>query len=127
MDNSKVYHLSFSPKGTYLMSWEPFTVNSANPQGSPNLKIYLSATGELVKTFIHKKQGNWEPQWSIDEHIFSRIVNTDVVIYEDCNFDKIVHRINCYKVDSYSWSPTTGVYHVLCHMSGGRTQPSFGR
>lgn len=127
VENVKAYHLSFSPKGTFLMSWEPFTVNKANPEGSPNLKIYKSENGELVKTFVHKKQANWEPQWSADEKLFSRVVNTDVVFYEDLNFEKIVARINSYKVASYKLSPNIGVYFILCHTPGSPGQPSFGR
>lgn len=59
INNTKAYHLAFSPKNTYFMSWEPFTVSNANPQGSPNLKIYKTEGGELVKSFIQKKQINW--------------------------------------------------------------------
>lgn len=59
IENVKAYHLAFSPNSTYLMSWEPFTVNNANPQGTPNLNIYKSENGQLVKNFTHKKQINW--------------------------------------------------------------------
>lgn len=59
IENTKAYHLSFSPKSTFLMSWEPFTVSNANPNGSPNLNIFKSENGQLVKNFVHKKQGNW--------------------------------------------------------------------
>ncbi|XP_050517421.1 eukaryotic translation initiation factor 2A [Diabrotica virgifera virgifera] len=127
IENVKAYQLAFSPKGTFLMSWEPFTVSNANPQGTPNLKIYKTANGELVKTFVHKKQANWEPQWSHDEKLFSRIVNTDVVFYEDLNFERIVARINSSKVSSYKISPNVGVYFVLCHTLGSPGQPSLAR
>lgn len=59
IENTKAYHLAFSPKSTFVMSWEPFTVSNANPQGTPNLKIYKSEGGELVKSFVQKKQVNW--------------------------------------------------------------------
>lgn len=59
IEGSKAYHLTFSPKGTYLMSWEPFTVSKANPQGTPNLNIYKSEDGTLVKSLTQKKQMNW--------------------------------------------------------------------
>lgn len=127
IEESRAYHVAFSPKGTYLMTWEPFTVTASNPNGSPNLKIYLTKNGELVTSFVHKKQGNWEPQWSIDEYIFSRIVNTDITFYEQCNFNKIVHRINTHKVKSYTLSPATDSYYILCHTPGTPGQPSFGR
>lgn len=109
------------------MTWEPFTVTASNPNGSPNLRIYLSNSGELVTGFVHKKQINWQPQWTPDEQIFSRLVNTDVTFYEQCNFNKIVHRINSHKVKSYTLSPTSGTCYILCHTPGSAGQPSFGR
>ncbi|KAF7269965.1 eukaryotic translation initiation factor 2A [Rhynchophorus ferrugineus] len=127
IENTKAYHLAFSPKSTFLLTWEPFTVSNANPQGCPNLKIYKCESGELVKSFIQKKQVNWEPQWSSDEKLFSRLVNTDVVFYEDFNFDKIVARLSGHKVVSYGLSPNAGTYFILCHTLGGPGQPSFGR
>ncbi|XP_066251277.1 eukaryotic translation initiation factor 2A [Euwallacea similis] len=127
IENTKAYHLAFSPKSTFLLSWEPFTVSNANPQGSPNMKIYKTEGGELVKSFTQKKQMNWEPHWSLDEKLFSRLVNTDVVFYKDLNFEKIVERINGHKVVSYELSPNIGSYFVLCHTIGSPGQPSFGR
>ncbi|KAJ8960931.1 hypothetical protein NQ318_020231 [Aromia moschata] len=47
IENTKAYHLAFSPKSTFLMSWEPFTVSNANPEGTPNLNIYRSEDGHL--------------------------------------------------------------------------------
>ncbi|GJQ85744.1 hypothetical protein Trydic_g12149 [Trypoxylus dichotomus] len=127
IEGTKAYHLAFSPKGTFLMSWETFITNKDNPQGSPNLNIFKSEDGSLVKNFIQKKQLNWEPQWSADEVLFSRIVNTDIVFYENCNFERIVCRINSCKVATYSLSPMVGVYYVLLHSPGGQGQPSFGK
>ena len=126
VQNTKSYHLSFSPKGTYLCTWEPFTVNSANPQGSPNLNIYKSENGKLLKSFVQKKQTNWEPQWSLDEVLCSRLVNTDVHFYDLDNFN-VVNKVNAYKVASYSISPIIGTYFIVFHTQGGSGQPSIGR
>ncbi|KAI5714136.1 hypothetical protein M8J76_011466 [Diaphorina citri] len=59
IDRPKAFQIEFSPKGTYILSWEQFTVSDANPQGTPNLNIYKAATGEFVKSFIQKKNSNW--------------------------------------------------------------------
>lgn len=59
IEKTKAYHLAFSPKSTFLLTWEPFTVSNANPGGSPNLNIYTCEGGELIKSFIQKKQVNW--------------------------------------------------------------------
>ncbi|ERL91840.1 eukaryotic translation initiation factor 2A [Dendroctonus ponderosae] len=125
--DTRAYSLAFSPKGTFLMTWEPFAVSNANPQGSPNLKLYKTDGGKLIKSFTQKKQGNWEPQWSNDEKLFTRLVNTDIVFYEDCNFERIVTRLTGHKVISYKLSPNVGTYFLLCHTLGPPGQPSFGR
>ncbi|XP_017775455.1 PREDICTED: eukaryotic translation initiation factor 2A [Nicrophorus vespilloides] len=126
-EGRKTYFLVFSPKSNYLMSWEPYEITKTNPQGSPNLNIYKTETGEHVKGFVHKTQSNWEPKWSEDEKLFSKIVNNDVVFYEDCNFERIVHRLKCCKVTSYSISPAVGSYYILSHTLGTSGQPSFAR
>ncbi|XP_067013815.1 eukaryotic translation initiation factor 2A [Anabrus simplex] len=123
----KVSCLEFSPRGTYLMTWEPFMVTAANPQGGPNLHIWKSETGELVKDFIQKKQSGWEPQWSSDEKLCARNVNSDVLFYENANFETVVNKIHIQKVANFSLAPGTPPYHVLCYVPGKSGQPSFGR
>lgn len=59
IEGIKPYYIAFSPKGTYFMTWEPFAVTKANPQGLPNLNVYRCAGGDLVKSFVHKKNSNW--------------------------------------------------------------------
>lgn len=54
----KVSNIEFSPKGTYFVTWEPF-IGNINQQGNPNLHIWKSETGELVRAFMHKKQAGW--------------------------------------------------------------------
>ncbi|KAK7862837.1 hypothetical protein R5R35_000852 [Gryllus longicercus] len=123
----KVSNLQFSPKGTYLMTWEPFIVSQANPQGGPNLHIWKAETGELVKDFVHKKQSGWEPQWTSDEKLCARNVNNDVLFYENANFESVVNKIHIQKVTDFSLAPGAPPYHVLCYVPGKSGQPAFGR
>lgn len=46
------------------------------------------------------------------------LINNDVVLYEDSNFDRILHRINVAKVAKFSISPSSAPYHILCYMPG---------
>ena len=55
----KVSNIDFSPKGTFFVTWEPFTGGQPNQPGNPNLHIWKSETGELVRAFVHKKQIGW--------------------------------------------------------------------
>lgn len=122
----KVSCLKFSPKGTYLMTWEPCITTTAGP-GGPNLHIYNSENGELVKEFMHKKQTGWEPQWSQDEKLFGRCVDNELLFYEDCKFDQPSVRVREHKIANFAIAPGTAPYHVICYMPGKSGAPCFGR
>ncbi|XP_076164353.1 eukaryotic translation initiation factor 2A isoform X1 [Ptiloglossa arizonensis] len=123
----KISAIQFSTRGTYFMTWEPFIATQSNPQGTPNLHIWKSESGELMKSLIQKKQSDWEPQWSSDEKLCGMLIGANVVLYEDVNFKKIAHRINIAKVANFSISPNNTPYYILCYMPGKSGQPSFGR
>ncbi|KAK7205733.1 eukaryotic translation initiation factor eIF2A-domain-containing protein [Myxozyma melibiosi] len=53
---ANVYELAFSPKGTYLLTWErPLKVESGQPPHA-NLKIFEVATGNNLAQFVQKAQ-----------------------------------------------------------------------
>ncbi|XP_066588986.1 eukaryotic translation initiation factor 2A [Prorops nasuta] len=123
----KVYALQFSTKGTYLQTWEPFIVSQANPQGTPNLNIWKSENGELIKSFVQKKQLDWAPQWSSDEKLCGMLVDSNVVFYEDANFERYLNKLKGAKISKFSIAPGPAPYHILCYMPGKPGQPSFGK
>lgn len=83
IERPKTVYISFSPKGSYLNSWEHFTgpykINECNndisdfvsralfcisvspehPSGTPNLNIWKTEDGSLIHSFIQKKQMSW--------------------------------------------------------------------
>ncbi|XP_060518585.1 eukaryotic translation initiation factor 2A [Cylas formicarius] len=124
IENVKSYYITFSPKSTFLISWEPFTVSNANPQGSPNLKLYKTEDGRHIKSFIQKKQINWELEWSQDEKLCTRLINNTVEFFEGFDYDKPAAKISGQKVSSYKISPNNGTYFVLCYCLGSGGQPS---
>lgn len=91
--------------------------------------LYLKCLNHKISHPVNKMINFFyrEPQWSVDEHLFARVINTDVVFYENCNFECIVHRINCCKVSSFSLGPTVGTYFILSHTPGIKGQPAIGR
>ncbi|XP_031825611.1 eukaryotic translation initiation factor 2A [Nomia melanderi] len=123
----KIFSIKFSSQGTYFMTWEPFIVTQSNPSASPNLHIWKSDNGELVKSCVQKRQTDWEPQWSSDEKICGMLNGAEVVLYEDANFQKVAHKIKGAKIASFSISPTCSPYYILCYMPGRSDQPSFGK
>ncbi|EFN71867.1 Eukaryotic translation initiation factor 2A [Camponotus floridanus] len=123
----KICAIQFSTRSTYLATWEPSFVTQTNPQGTQNLHIWKSENGELVHSFVQKKQINWEPQWSSDEKLCGLLNGVNVLLYEDNNFDRYVHKISVAKVAKFSIAPGNAPYHILCYMPGKPGQPSFGR
>ncbi|KYN33010.1 Eukaryotic translation initiation factor 2A [Trachymyrmex septentrionalis] len=123
----KICSLKFSSYSTYLATWEPSFVTKEEPQGSQNFHIWKSETGEHVQHFIQKRMGDWEPQWSSDETFYGILKGGNVLLYENNNFDRYVHKIGKGNIAKFSIAPGNAPYHILCYMPGSSGQPSFGR
>ena len=80
-----VHEVAFSPKGSYLNTWERPWKNEEDGQAGKNLKIWSMATGEVVQEFVQKSQNGWNLQYSQDEKICCRNVTNEVHIYESAN------------------------------------------
>ncbi|KAJ1962355.1 hypothetical protein GGI12_002696 [Dipsacomyces acuminosporus] len=75
-----VLDVQFSPSGTYLMTWERYS-ESEHAEGSHNLKVWESATGELKGTFVQKAYTGWALQWTDDEKFCAKLFPGEVRFY----------------------------------------------
>jgi len=124
---TKVYCLAWSPGNSLLATWEQYAT-TAGQAPQPNLHLWNTDTGALVKSFFQKKMKNWCPMWSLDEKICSRMVNNEVQFYENSNFDAIVHKIHLAKVSDFSMAPGSSKNtHVVTFVPGSKGAPSFCR
>jgi translation initiation factor 2A len=80
-----VHELAFSPKGSYLNTWERPWKNEEDGQAGKNLKIWSMATGEFIQEFVQKSQNGWALQYTQDEKLCCRNVTNEVHIYESAN------------------------------------------
>ncbi|XP_017102600.2 eukaryotic translation initiation factor 2A [Drosophila bipectinata] len=78
----KAFYLKFSPRGSYLCTWEHYTITKDRPEGSPNLLVYEVASGNEVFAIVQKNQTDWEPSWSSDESIFAMVVGGEALFYD---------------------------------------------
>ncbi|XP_052215411.1 eukaryotic translation initiation factor 2A-like isoform X1 [Dreissena polymorpha] len=127
IDRPRASLMTFSPKGTYLVIWELYTVDKATQNGLPNLSIYDVASGQCLKTLIQKKVTHWNPLFSDDEKICCRNVNNELHFYEDGKFDEIKTKLHLQKVTGYSLSGAGPPYMVAGYVPGGKGQPCFVR
>ncbi|XP_016959562.1 eukaryotic translation initiation factor 2A [Drosophila biarmipes] len=78
----KAFYLQFSPRGSYLCTWEHYAITKDRPEGSPNLLVYEVATGAEVFAIVQKNQTDWQPSWSADESIFALVVGGEALFYD---------------------------------------------
>lgn len=123
----KAFSMKFSPKGTYLMTWEIFTTNKDNPEGSPNMYIYKTQTGEELYSTIQKKQTDWEPCWTVDESTLAVMLGGEVLFYDIINeesFKMMTRKLGGGKNGKFSFSPCNQPYYAF-YVPGIKGAPSM--
>ncbi|GFO11511.1 eukaryotic translation initiation factor 2a [Plakobranchus ocellatus] len=123
----KLVELKFSPKGSVLASWNNYMVNRDGGAGMPNLHLFDVKTGDIKKSYIQKKQMNWNPEWSGDEGICVRNVNNELQFYESNNFDQVANKLHLQKVSGFSLAKGSSPYSIAAYVPGAKGQPSFVR
>lgn len=109
------------------MTWEIFSTNKDNPNGSPNLYVYKSETGEEVFSTIQKKQTDWEPHWSSDETIFGIMLGGEAFFYEvnsPTGFKSSAKKLGGGRNGSISISPGKTPY-IAFYVPGTKGAPSM--
>lgn len=121
----KAFFLKFSPQSNYLMTWELFTTTPTNPEGTANLHIYRTSTGELVFSTVQKRQSDWEPHWSTDESIVAMMIGGEVYFYElnGDGFAKAAHKLGGGRNGGVSLSPGPSP-HIGFYVPGVKGAPS---
>ncbi|GJJ77089.1 translation initiation factor 2A [Entomortierella parvispora] len=81
-----VLEIDFSPKGTFLSTWQR---QIKTEDGSHrNMAIYDVKTGQEFTSFSQKSQNNWNVQWTDDETYCARMVSNEVHFWEPKNLTK---------------------------------------
>ena len=124
----KAFYIQFSPRGTYLMTWEICVQTKENPQGSPNLFIYKTLTGEELYSVIQKRQTNWQPYWSQDETLVAQMINGEVQLMDvkpgGEGLGKVTRRLGGGRNGSISM-PTGGKPFLAFYQPGAKAAPSI--
>ncbi|KAJ1678774.1 hypothetical protein EV182_003381, partial [Spiromyces aspiralis] len=117
IDRPNIVDTRFSPKGTYLMTWERFVKSNDGEPMHNNLCIWEVATGNLKAGFTQKAQSNWYLQWTSDEAYCARMVTNEIHFFETSALGsdstpamKLVHPGVVYFSISPGKSPAVGVF-----------------
>ena len=111
-----VYELAFSPKGSFLMTWERPTKDSEG-NATKNLKIWSLAACEaqpvedgsagheaLLGSFVQRSQTGWSLQYTGDERYCARAVTNEVQVYESNDLRTVWNKLRVEGVSDFALS-----------------------
>ncbi|TPX31011.1 hypothetical protein SmJEL517_g05533 [Synchytrium microbalum] len=97
--------IEFSPKGTYISTWERMVRTEDGETQHKNLIIWESATGKQIASFPQKAQTGWNIQWTETESFFVRLVSNEVHVYSPTNAMTLAEKIRLENLSAFSISP----------------------
>ncbi len=119
---ANIVELNFSPRGTYLSTWErpgmsspcpvdgsthtPFVVKLEDGNQHKNLRVWSASTGQELGAFTQKSQDGWDLQYTISESHAVRLVGPEVQVFRPAEWSKgVVDKLKVEGATSVSLSP----------------------
>ncbi|KAF9528219.1 eukaryotic translation initiation factor eIF2A-domain-containing protein [Crepidotus variabilis] len=84
---SNIVEINFSPRGTYLSTWER-PVKLEDGAQHKNLRVFSVSTGEELISFTQKSQDGWDLQYTISESHAIRLVSSEIQVYRPSEWNK---------------------------------------
>ncbi|TFK35523.1 eukaryotic translation initiation factor eIF2A-domain-containing protein [Crucibulum laeve] len=100
-----IVEISFSPRGTYISTWERPAKLEDGAQHK-NLRVFSASTGEELIAFTQKSQEGWDLQYTISESHAIRLVGPELQVFRPSEWSKgIVDKLRVEGATSVSLSP----------------------
>lgn len=100
-----IVELQFSPRGTYISTWER-PVKLEDGSQHKNLRVFSVSTGEELITFSQKSQEGWALQYTISESHAIRLVSQEIQVYRPSSWSEgIVDKLRVEGATSVTLSP----------------------
>lgn len=102
---NNIVEINFSPRGTYLSTWERLVKLEDGGQHK-NLRVFSVSTGEELISFTQKSQEGWDLQYTISESHAIRLVSGEIQVYRPSDWSKgIVDKLKIEGATAVSLSP----------------------
>lgn len=106
-----VYELGFSPRGSYIITWERSSKDE-NGDAVKNLKVWRTVENlaegvekQVVGRFVQKSQTGWNLQYTFDERYCARVVTNEVQFYESGDLGTVWNKLRAEGVADFAISP----------------------
>ncbi|KAK2628827.1 hypothetical protein QTJ16_001930 [Diplocarpon rosae] len=124
-----VYELDFSPRGSYIITWERPSKDE-NGDAVKNLKIWHTVEEvsegrekQVVGRFVQKNQSGWNLQYTFDERYCARVVTNEVQFYESGDLGTVWNKLRAEGVADFAVSPGNN-HSVAVFIPERKGQPS---
>ncbi|KAJ3495212.1 hypothetical protein NLJ89_g10663 [Agrocybe chaxingu] len=102
---ANIVEISFSPRGTYISTWER-PVKLDDGAQHKNLRVFSVSTGEELISFTQKSQEGWELQYTISESHAVRLVSSEIQVFRPSEWSKgVVDKLKVEGATSVALSP----------------------
>lgn len=106
-----IYDLSFSPRGTFLSTWER-PGKDENGDATKNLKVWRTieelaegAEKQPLGKFVQKSQSGWNLQYTDDERFCARLVTNEVQFYNSDDLTTVWNKLRAEGVTDFALAP----------------------
>ncbi|KEY67964.1 hypothetical protein S7711_02169 [Stachybotrys chartarum IBT 7711] len=127
---ANVYELGFSPRGTFVITWERPGKDEAG-DATKNLKVWRTVEDGVASTdkqplaqFVQKQQSGWNLQYTADEKYCARLVTNEVQFYESHNLVNVWNKLRVEGAANYALAPGTQNHAVAVFIPERKGQPS---
>jgi translation initiation factor 2A len=116
-----VVEINFSPRGTYISTWERPGMRRACVSGKllmfdlvkledgaqhKNTRIFSVSTGEELSSFTQKSQEGWDVQYTISESHAIRLAGQEIQVFNPADWSKgVVDKLKVEGIKSVTLSP----------------------
>ncbi|KAJ3477108.1 hypothetical protein NLI96_g10693 [Meripilus lineatus] len=106
-----VVEINFSPRGTYISTWER-PVKLEDGSQHKNLRVFSVSTGEELISLTQKSQDGWDLQYTISESHAVRLVGQEVQVFRPAEWSKgVVDKLKVEGASAIALSP--GLNHSV--------------
>ncbi|KAF7255075.1 hypothetical protein EG68_08180 [Paragonimus skrjabini miyazakii] len=117
-----------SPCGRILFIHESYRSSVEQLQGSPNVHIYATENGRLLKEYTYRFNDGWQPQWTSDSSLCAVRIDGEVQIYINNQFDsKPTGRLAVKGLRHFSLCSSSTSAHIAAYIPSQKSQPSSVR
>ncbi|KHJ93111.1 eukaryotic translation initiation factor eIF2A [Oesophagostomum dentatum] len=111
-----------------MITFEPYVIYgqkvSANQKPEPNMRVYNLAEGKHVTTTVATREATWRPQFTDDESVVVRLVGTELLIHNGCQFEKYDRKLVVPNISAFAVSSGHAPHHVACYTPATGSTPA---